>query len=167
MDLPVPASRTQLSSCRIPEEVSGEELPFCRFFIWRKDDAPAFPGHLLCYKDSICKEGGTGWGVLQVGLTGELKQVWSHTPPASRDQKLLLISHLPVFTENNKRKTQSRDEFQHLNAFADKPKSGQWTVSGSVICRLIWITCLGEYSLNSMCFSGAKEASCGRQRGSC
>lgn len=56
-------------------------------------------GHLLCCKDSICKEGGTGWGVWQVGLTGELELkliAQSSCMPSSHDQNLLLVSHLPI-----------------------------------------------------------------------
>lgn len=49
--------------------------------------------------------------------------------PSSCDQELLLISHLPIFAENNRRKTPSLDEFQHLIVFADKTKTGQWTNS--------------------------------------
>lgn len=75
--------------------------------------------------------------------------------PFSCDQKLLLTSPLPIFAENNRRKTQSLDELKHLSVFADRAITGQWTNSmGRCHCSSIWITCLGEYSLISTCFNG-------------
>lgn len=49
--------------------------------------------------------------------------------PFSCDQKLLLTCPLPIFAENNRRKTPSLDELKHLSAFADKVITGQWTNS--------------------------------------
>jgi len=118
----------------------------------------ASPGHLLCYEDSVCKEGGTGWGVFASGADwGADAALITHSSciPTSHDQKLLLISHLPIFAKNKRRKTPPLDEVQYLTTFADKQKTGQRIVWESVLCGFIWITCLGEHSLNSMCFSGA------------
>lgn len=126
-----------------------------------RKDAPAHAGSFsraAALLQRLCMQG--RWhrmGCVVSGATrGAEAALIKHSScmPSSHGQKLLLISHLPIFAENNRRKTPYLDEFQHLDVFADKIKTGQWTKSTGK--RHLWVDLdhLGEYSLNSTCFSG-------------
>lgn len=104
-------------------------------FMGRKD-APAHAGSFsraAALLQRLCMQGrwhrmgsvvsGANWGAEAALITH------SSCMPSSHGQKLLLISHLPIFAENNRRKTPCLDEFQHLDVFADKIKTRQWTKS--------------------------------------
>lgn len=95
-----------------------------------------------------CVARGVDWGA-EAALVAPSSCVAS-----SHDQQLLLTSHLPIFAENNMRTTQSLDEFQNLNVFADKTKTGQWTKSvGKCHLRVDLDHLLGGISFEQHVFS--------------
>lgn len=110
----------------------GEESPFCSFPHCSQGRRMHQPrgrtslGHLLCCKDSICRErhrvgcaaSGADWGPDAALITCSCKL-------PSQAQWPPLISHLPVVADKTRRKMPSLDEFQHLNVFAGETKTGQ------------------------------------------
>lgn len=80
MDLPVLITDTaeQLPDPQAGLRRGSAPLQVSMLFMGRMD-APAHLGSfsraLLCYKGSVCKAGGVGWGVLHMRLSGQQKQL--------------------------------------------------------------------------------------------